>query len=64
MLIVLAAFALSGGDGDLIKAEFSLPQLLLLAGYVVFMLAVCMLACIVPTWRALRVEPSEALRAE
>ena len=28
------------------------------------MMAVCMLACIVPTRRALRVEPSEALRAE
>jgi len=27
------------------------------------MMAVCMLACIVPTRRALRVEPSEALRA-
>jgi ABC-type lipoprotein release transport system permease subunit len=28
------------------------------------MLAVCSLACVVPTWRALRVEPTEALRAE
>jgi predicted permease len=34
------------------------------AGYMVLMMAVCMLACIVPTRRALSVEPSEALRAE
>jgi putative ABC transport system permease protein len=31
--------------------------------YAVFMMAVCMLACIVPTRRALRVQPTEALRA-
>jgi ABC-type lipoprotein release transport system permease subunit len=28
------------------------------------MMAVCLLACIVPTRRALSVEPTEALRAE
>jgi ABC-type lipoprotein release transport system permease subunit len=28
------------------------------------MFGVCMLACIVPTRRALRVQPTEALRAE
>jgi predicted permease len=32
--------------------------------YAVFMFAVCMLACIVPTRRALRVEPTEALRSD
>ena len=36
----------------------------LIAAYVVLMLAVCLAACIVPTRRALRVEPTEALRAE
>ena len=36
----------------------------LLSGYAVFMLGVCMLACIVPTLRALRVQPMEALRVE
>ena len=30
--------------------------------YMVVMLAVCLLACIVPTRRALRIEPTEALR--
>jgi putative ABC transport system permease protein len=34
------------------------------ATHMVLMMAVCLLACIVPTRRALRVEPMEALRAE
>ena len=36
----------------------------LLAGYAILMLGVCALACIVPTIRALRVQPTQALRAE
>ena len=36
----------------------------LLVAYAVVMLGVCMLACIVPTVRALRVQPMEALRTE
>jgi len=36
----------------------------LLVGYGVLMLGVCTLACVVPTVRALRVQPTEALRAE
>ena len=35
-----------------------------LLGYVAFMFGVCLLACVVPTRRALRVEPTEALRAD
>jgi putative ABC transport system permease protein len=35
-----------------------------LTGYAILMLGVCTLACIVPTLRALRVQPTEALRAE
>ncbi len=34
----------------------------LLAAYMVAMMGVCLLACIVPTRRALRIEPTEALR--
>ena len=42
----------------------TLGEIALLAGYGVFMLGVCTLACVVPTVRALRVQPTEALRAE
>jgi hypothetical protein len=34
----------------------------LLAAYMVAMMGVCLLACVVPTRRALRIEPTEALR--
>ena len=34
------------------------------AAYMVVMTAVCLLACVVPTRRALRIEPTEALAAE
>ncbi len=36
----------------------------LVLAYAALMMGVCMLACIVPTRRALRVEPTEALRAD
>jgi ABC-type lipoprotein release transport system permease subunit len=36
----------------------------MLLGYAILMFGVCMLACVVPTMRALRVQPTEALRAE
>jgi putative ABC transport system permease protein len=36
----------------------------LVAGYAALMMAVCMLACVVPTRRALCVEPTEALRGD
>jgi predicted permease len=39
-------------------------EIAMLIGYAVLMLGVCMLACVVPTIRALRVQPREALRAE
>jgi putative ABC transport system permease protein len=35
-----------------------------IVGYGVIMLAVCMLACVVPTRRALNIEPTIALRTE
>jgi hypothetical protein len=42
----------------------SMGQFSMLVGYAALMLGVCMLACIVPTRRALSVQPTEALRAE
>jgi ABC-type lipoprotein release transport system permease subunit len=36
----------------------------LLVAHAALMLAFYLLACVVPTWRALRVQPTEALRAE
>jgi ABC-type antimicrobial peptide transport system permease subunit len=66
VLIMLAAKVASNttqfegtGVGVLTASDY-----VLLVGYAILMLAVCALACIVPTWRALRVQPTEALRAE
>ena len=42
----------------------SMGQLAVLIGYATLMLGVCLLACVVPTRRALAVQPTEALRAE
>jgi hypothetical protein len=39
-------------------------EIALLTGYATLMVGVCMLACVVPTIRALRVQPTEALRVE
>ena len=39
-------------------------EIAMLVGYAILMVGVCMTACVVPTMRALRVQPTEALRAE
>jgi ABC-type antimicrobial peptide transport system permease subunit len=39
-------------------------QVVMLIAYAALMFGICMLACIVPTRRALRVQPTVALRAE
>jgi ABC-type antimicrobial peptide transport system permease subunit len=56
-VIGVVALVASGGG-------FTARQVALLVGYAAFMLGVCLLACVVPTRRALGVEPTEALRAE
>jgi putative ABC transport system permease protein len=57
-LLLGSLFALgSGGFPALRHVGFIL-------GYALLMFGVCLLACIVPTRRALNVQPTEALRAE
>jgi hypothetical protein len=51
---------LMGGMERLLPLE----ELAVLGVYVLFMAGVCVLACIVPTRRALRIEPTEALRSD
>ena len=42
----------------------SAEQVALIVAYALFMLGVCLLACVVPTRRALRVEPTVAMRVD
>ena len=42
----------------------AVKELAVLLAYAVLMMGVCMLACVVPTRRALRIQPLEALRTE
>lgn len=61
--IGMAVFLAIGGVHELALGP-SWREIAILLGYAGVMLAVCLLACIVPTRRALGVEPTEALRAE
>jgi putative ABC transport system permease protein len=56
-LVTVMALGVTGGTLTVRHAGLVLT-------YAALMIAVCMLACVVPTRRALRVEPTEALRAE
>lgn len=49
---------------DTTEVAYWVKRTLAVGGYALLMAAVCLLACVVPTRRALRVEPTEALRAE
>ena len=51
-------------EGSGIGGMLTPSEVALLVGYAMLMLGVCTLACVVPTMRALRVQPTEALRAE
>ena len=66
VLIAVGSFAVANttqfsgtGIGRLASGD-----VVVLVGYAIFMLDVCLLACVVPTVRALRVQPMEALRTE
>ena len=48
----------------LIIGALSAKEIGLVAGYAALMMGVCLLACIVPTRRAMQVEPTEALRSD
>ena len=62
--LIAAAALVPSPDAGPLGGGLSLRQAALLVAYAAFMLGVCMLACIVPTRRALGVEPTEALRVE
>jgi len=66
VLIIVAATA--AGKSTQFKGTqvgvLTLGDAAVLVGYAMLMVGVCTLACVVPTLRALRVQPTEALRAE
>lgn len=64
VLIALAAEALAHSEMSNAGSGLSVGLLVQLVAYGALMFGVCMLACVVPTRRALSVEPTEALRAE
>ena len=49
---------------DRLGRGLSLAQIAMLLAYATLMLGVCLLACVVPTRRALGVEPTVALRVD
>ena len=68
LLIAMGALVMSvhvpDGGMRLGEARMPLEHVAILALYVAFMVGVCLLACVVPTRRALRVEPIVAMRVE
>ena len=64
VLIALAAEALAHSEMSNAGNGMSVGLLAQLVAYGAVMFGVCLLACVVPTRRALGVEPTEALRAE
>jgi putative ABC transport system permease protein len=46
------------------ESDITLQAMAMIIGYGIVMLGVCMLGCVVPTRRALNIEPTVALRAE
>jgi putative ABC transport system permease protein len=61
-LIALAATVETEMPG--LSGDLSLGGFAIVVAYAIFMLGVCLLACVVPTRRALSVEPTVALRVE
>ena len=67
---ILVGAALIGAGGNLetqmpgLTGVFTLTDLAMLVAYAIVMLGVCLVACVVPTRRALGVEPTIALRMD
>ncbi len=59
-----AWFPYTDGPGAGEAQGLTLAAIAMQAGYALLMFGVCMLACVVPTRRALGVEPTVALRTE
>jgi hypothetical protein len=66
LLIALGAIAVQYTEafGAVEPRGLAVGEIALLIAYAFLMLGICTLACVVPTLRALRVQPMEALRAE
>jgi predicted permease len=64
VLIALGTEALAHSEMSNAGSGLSFGVVAQLVVYGSLMFCVCLFACIVPTWRALRVQPTEALRAE
>jgi putative ABC transport system permease protein len=66
VVIVLAAIGVqnTGHFSGTDIGGITLGDIPLLLGYAILMFGVCILACVVPTRRALRVQPTEAMRAD
>ncbi|MCC7126377.1 MAG: ABC transporter permease [Acidobacteria bacterium] len=64
IVVLTALYPYSDGPGAGEAEGLSATAITMQAGYAAVMLGVCLLACVVPTRRALNVEPTVALRTE
>ena len=62
--VASVAYTSNFPGADRLSAGLSLTQVAMLIAYTTVMLGVCLLACVVPTRRALGVEPTVALRVD
>jgi putative ABC transport system permease protein len=63
-IILTAATLIRNTEFPGSESELTLQAMAMIVGYGIVMLGVCMLACVVPTRRALAIEPTVALRTE
>jgi predicted permease len=63
-IIFIAAMLMQNSELPGSERELTLTGMAMIVGYGIVMLGVCMLGCVVPTRRALNIEPTTALRTE